>query len=890
MTTPSEKPTWLDRYTMIGDTIPMSRTAGGGGGSNRVFVDFGDTPSYPVSTRFHAFQEPATSGAQNRPHWALAEGLAWLYERELAQPYVQAGTTSGPTAGIPVASSVVYLGELGYTTADMPKVVDLLDGNWDELKDDSVPPNKIIGSDYQVYDSVGSAWVSCYPGGGLPTDTVSAPVSGVGSPDNYSITTSSPLTGSATGVSVVNYDKWLREIRDAGSPEDAFATIVQWTDNQSFKVHRDITAGGLDWTASDTLFVSHFAYVPSLVAAPTIPSGQGYNFALGIHSTLGRLEKNALTSLKVRTAEEVPFDVERYILGGLDAAYDQLGYGTAGGGRAITVDAGAVESQIAVAGQIGYRAWVPTGSYDGTIGFMGQVVGGNEDVRTNYVSGVLLALDDNGGTRITLDNSCTGNAAGGLTLIGASAQFQSGSDFTIFPGLDMLVVYDSGGDPVVVAGSPEGLYIIEDITGASTADLIALDGSTPDLSTANTCSLLRPTFISVPGNLAFEKGATGNKHFGNIFTSYGTGPREAAIELNAYHEHAADNESSHLKTYMNIDRSSPILALGAHHVTGGGADYWCASAVYGAVSPTWVDGSIIEHWVADAQLGSAILNWDYVGGSNGQICQVTFEENLRRMEFRFYPYGESEGMGSGPTASQHTDVIFRLGAGSDDYVRFGATYVDEAGATYPAAGFWVGYRDGAAQTSHFKLKGYPNSPTAPEGTDANTVYHRFEIDENANFGYSGVRTLEKQIDCADAVGSGSWAISFANTKHFWEHPGGATAYIVHPITIPHNCRLDSVTAYLDHGATAMAAQGMLVYVSRWDLSSTGSDYLNLDSDTFDPSGGIEGFTLNSASLPYYPVDLEGEVILVRVVTGLAATRQFYYGCEVKFSYVDIHPD
>jgi hypothetical protein len=277
------------------------------------------------------------------------------------------------------------------------------------------------------------------------------------------------------------------------------------------------------------------------------------------------------------------------------------------------------------------------------------------------------------------------------------------------------------------------------------------------------------------------------------------------------------------------------------------------------------------------------------------MLQLLFDEaasNSGLIEARYYPYGENEGLGSGPTASQHAEVVFKLGAGFDDYVRFGATYAAGAGATYPAAGFWVGYRDGAAQTSHFKLRGYPVSPTAPAGTDANTVYHRFEIDENANFGYDGWRTLEKQVDSSSARGGGSWALDVTqNTKHFWEHPGAATAYIVHPITVPHNCRLDSVTLYLNHGVTAMGAQGLSIYVSRWDLSSTGSSYINLDSNTnVDPSGGIEGFTLNSSSLPYYPVDLESEVVLVRVVSGLAATRQFYYGCEAKFSYVDIHPD
>ena len=910
MTTPSEKPTWLDRYTMIGDTIPMSRTAGGGGGSNRVFVDFGDTPSYPVDTRFHAFQEPATSGAQNRPHWALAEGLAWLYERELAQPYVQAGTTSGPTAGIPIASSIVYLGELGYTTSDIPKVADLLDGNWDELHDESVPPNHIIGSDYQVYDPINATWVSCYPGGGLPTDTASAPISGVGSPDNYSITTSLALTGSATGVSVMNYDKWLREIRDAGSPEDAFATIVDWTDNQSFKVHRDITGGGLDWAASDTLFVSHFAYVPSLVAAPTVPSGQGYNFAVGIHSTLGRLEKNAITSLKVRTAEAVPFDVEKFILGGLDAAYDQLGFGTSGGGRVTTVDAGAVEAQIAAAGQIGFRSWVPTGDYFGTIGFMGQIVGGTESARTNFLSGVLFAVNDPGGSRVTLDNSCTGNASGGLTLVGASAQFQSGTDYTIFPGHDMMVVYDSGGDPVTGAGSPEGIYIIEDITGTSTADLLALDLSTPDLSNANTCSILRPVFTSVAGKLDFEAGATGNRHYANVFTSYATGAREAAIELNSYHEHTNDLESSHLKTYINTNRTSPLLTLGTHHY----GDLWSPSFVYGVVSPTYAQDNVLESWLwySQALPGLARHITDFTKGSNGQSVELYFNEGATPalLAHQFLPYGESLGLGTGPASSSHSDVVIMLGAATSDYVHLGATYASGAGATYPAAGFWVGYRDGAAPACHFKLRGYPNSPTAPADTTADTVSHRFEVNVNAAIGYSDWRTIQKIVPMVlgdSGTATPNWTLvddGSAPAAHYWNNSTNATGHFLSfPLLVPHGCEILKATCRFYESAAVGGGTAAKFSVIRVDMSAAVGGGSSAVIAQLDSSGSISMDPGVGSTTTYsYPaagtcdqntvVDLETYEYYAQVESAIlrGAGNHQVLQITIQFRYADIQPE
>jgi hypothetical protein len=894
------KPTWLDRFTMIGDTIPQTRSAGGGGGSNRVYVDTSGTPTYPTDTMFVGFQEPATSGVANRPHWALAQSVSWMYEKVMATPHVETGVSAGGETYFSM-TEVIYLGVSAATGSDINKVADILDVNWDELQDGGT---SIAASDFRIEDQPDNpgTWITAYPVGGLPSigagDTIAtASDSGSGAV----ITMTSGLSGSIKAASLFNYDHWLREIRDGGTPSEAFATITTFTSTSSFKVNRAVVA--LGWAVDDTLYITHFVYNPRLYLTNTLTSaGVTWRVASGSHSTLGRLPENAITSLKVRTAEEVPFEVEDFILAGLDGAYDQKGFGTAGGGRTVIVDSGAIQAKMDVDGAIGFQSIIDyADTHDGAIG--AAYIPSQLSTQTHLRSGAIVASavnpNDAAGTDWPSQAACSGNASGRITL--TSDNFASGgsSDHNLYEGLDLVQIFTTGDAPYTVAGSPDGIYILKSVFDNTNADVVALDGSTPDLTTgggALKCTLLRPSFVGHSGNIGFHGGVTTNRHRASIFTNYHTPTAPvigSAAEFNSYWDYTTTAAGILTVSFAgNIDRSAPVAWTSfdeSTYDTGSFAPTRTLSTVgnltYNAVRERLEpDTANVLYWGHEFFPTSTIISKFYIDKSTNRIMRNIFG-----------PYGETGGLSS--NGSTPYDASYELGAwwndGSDSFAFRAYEYTS---GKY-AYGMWGYFYDGIDNPTWAVIKESPTSPTTPTTTITDTtIAHRHELHETCNYGYSSARTIKKRINLAlgQEIGTG-WTpnnLSDAGgTGLVWQTTAGTAQTIYFPLEIPHGAVLSSVL--LRYYISAIAGTDGELIVLRVDADNADNtdigDVVNMGTGEALDTASTNDYTYTAGS--NNTIDIENYIYYIRIVSRAdgATPTQMILHMQATYTYADIFP-
>lgn len=892
------KPSYIDRFSMIGDTIPMTKPPGAPGAGNRVYVGMNDTPLYSAGTRFHGFEEATDSGSQNRPHWALAECISAVYEQEIAKPHSIGAATSGtgtPVSTITPTGQVMYLGETGAVVGDLAKVTDMLDGNWDELADDSTPPVKIVTTALDVQDPNTLGWFSVYPGGGLPADTTSQTISQVGVPNNNSIDFSGGLVGSAVGVSLINYDQWLRGLKSGVQSEidAAFATITIDRNpgfNNQFDLHRNVATFPVaeQWQANDTVFISHFCYEPRVTVNPAIPDPVGsptsYRLVMGIHSTLGRLPTDALTSLKVRTAEEVPYELETYILGGLDAAYDQLGFGSPGGGRFITVDSGPVTGYVAADGGAGFIAYADssTGPYSGTMDFVAGIYDDSVyDEQAGFVSVVTFPFNDV--TEWDPGDSCTG-AGSVVTITAPGKQFANAAGNTnIFERLDLIMLLDGSGNPVINPGSPDGTYIINNVTGQFTVAVTCMDGSAPlDITTAAVCRPIRPVFAGFSGRIG------DSAHKSNIFSSIGPNPLEPCIELDGYYDHSGLG-GRFVESYIgNKDRSTPI-ATETFRRWGGGPDF-SPLRYLGIIGATYNNDQIWSETIEKSGAAEAKLMYQWeeatLGGCHFHMQAEELGTPLTASaRYEVHPLAVGSGVYDG---TNYAIAGLYLGQMPGDSSGLFADIWDSADVGDRARTQLALYEASHGRTTWLALIEDPDLSGSTEKkepvvvTSGNANVDRLELEELTNYGFSDWQQMWKTLQSPLWYGFGGWGGAWSGADLYWHHPGSVSEMLFIPILLPHGARLDQVELQI----TGLDVGGNPIKVYLKEISYAGGD-TDLDKDlTVNPGGGTATVTLSDGS----QVDIETYKYLVMVESSVTAVTQAVKRAKVQFSWIDILPE
>ncbi len=215
-------------------------------------------------------------------------------------------------------------------------------------------------------------------------------------------------------------------------------------------------------------------------------------------------------------------------VGGLDAAYDNGTIGPAGGGRIITKDAGAVETQSTLGAQYvedlanaHFRALSTGNAVGGGIGFesvgfgrlgTGAPLGGFMDRRiltfANYsiIANIQAATLNQGG------------AVPADVTLGAGQFTDGATNSDIMTSLDMVEV---------IGGTAPGLYVISLFPTQTSATLMKLDGTAPvfAINEAVTVRICRPTFGSF--NLYGQNG--NHRLAGNLIA--GVPGQETALDL-----------------------------------------------------------------------------------------------------------------------------------------------------------------------------------------------------------------------------------------------------------------------------------------------------------------------------------------------------------------------
>jgi hypothetical protein len=910
---------------MIGDTIPMSKPPGpGGGGSDRVYVAMTDTPNYSVGTRLRGFQEPATSGGLNRSSWALAENVSALYEREVAQPSSTGGVGAGTTFTL---NGVVFLGPTGYDTTDIGKVIDVLDSNWEPILDAS--DNEVLPTDMEVQHPIALTWHSVYivP---LVTDTNNGDINTVGVPDNYTLNMTNPLVSSGVGVSVMNYDQWLRGMKSGVTAEieAAFATIIDWTDNQNFKLHRPVAAlgAGQNWVSGDNVFISHFCYQPRLTVAPAMPAATSYRIVHGIYATLGTLPQDALTSLKVRTAEEISAELEKYIKGGLDAAYDRLGIGPAGSGRTVTVDTRPILGDIVVSDEFGFQTQA-TGQ-TGTAGFVAY----GPDVSTPNM-GHMATIEMTkavGDTQWLLGAGVTNTGNPGEVQFTGADVIQTGAASDTFLKLDLVYLDDGAGNPVDLGNAPNGIYIIDSIVAGNTFVVTYLDGTAcPDMVGIALATWLRPVFVGDSGTLA---PVGPNAHITNINTAYDTTASEAdAVAMYAPYDQNGGTAGNFTRSFIgNINMDVALTTEQMELNTGSLANHYTPMRLLGMVGATTNDDNIfVEYLEKDTAPDDAtyVLRCDNGAVPNPANPQVWVRMELHTppndeliwMRHHTYPFGSSVGLRHPSGSLSRTGMILGIpnAPGVSDGAAFLAKYHDRRAAPPDGnkleAGIGVGFDDdGAVLTpaeslSWAKLREYPQaiaaagdvdySPQTPVttlngmGGGAGVEKHRFELANNTNYGYSDWKQINKNVNLA--LGNAAddplkipirWLLNPLNVWTVDNTAGLDPISVWFPLIFPHGARLIVCDVYIAGLATVdVLAQGY------------GATYPN--PATAVPVGpGPATFPIPLGAPPYYH-DIEDTIgpvgpaaFILKVTSPPGNPPVTLSGIRFTYEYVDIFPE
>lgn len=182
---------------------------------------------------------------------------------------------------------------------------------------------------------------------------------------------------------------------------------------------------------------------------------------------------------------------------GLDAAYRLGAVALAGGGRVITLDGGAVETQSALAAaqpDAHYRADASSDSVDGGVGF--EFKGRNTSTGGAPRHGFLDRRGTSFNTSKTIiayPNAATLNPAGvGATrcTLGGGGQTKDGGNNTdLILGLDLVEI---------LAGAHKGLYVAMTLPTSTSMTLANLNGSAPSFTADAVVSirLYRPTMAS----------------------------------------------------------------------------------------------------------------------------------------------------------------------------------------------------------------------------------------------------------------------------------------------------------------------------------------------------------------------------------------------------------
>lgn len=193
---------------------------------------------------------------------------------------------------------------------------------------------------------------------------------------------------------------------------------------------------------------------------------------------------------------------------GLDAAYDLGTIASAGGGRVITKDGGAVEAQSAhaVTGDAArdvalFRANALSDTAGVGIGydFKGRRVGSNAQSGDDPLAGFMdrrILAQSSGNTILVASESAVLNAsstgATRIRLATGGRKFHTGGIGDVIPGYDLI--------EVTGASTFNGLYLVLSLVGATDTDITVskLDGTAPSFTadTAATIAVYRPRFSS----------------------------------------------------------------------------------------------------------------------------------------------------------------------------------------------------------------------------------------------------------------------------------------------------------------------------------------------------------------------------------------------------------
>ena len=796
------KPIYIERLTASGDTIPASKPAGGGGGANRVEyytnASTGTGGSYSTGTRMMGYQSDKTSADFNRAFWYLANCVDSVREHEFAMPNEEPFVAVGAGDAERLISYPVYLGETGFTAADIPRVMSVWDANRDELI--VTGTQVVVASIYTQTGGGGGAGVPLYPAGGLPAvNTTPGLVDGATAGTNL-VLQGAGIVSAAIRVSLFNYSRYLRGLRDSDSfavLANCFATIevvnIAATD---FTMHRDVVA--LGWLADDEIYISHFAANVYLNFNVTIPLATNYIIPYGTYRVAGNLEEEAIMNYAITGGNKL------LPLGwlGLDAAYDRAPTGAAGSGRLVTADSGPIELSGMPLGDFAHRV-VGTNADRGETVFDAVDdyligVGANAYSANGFMYRKLMDFNDE--TIISgAGEAATGNAAGQVTLTAgppANQWMDGASDYNLMPGVDLVWVEDGAGDPVGT-----GLYYINSIDTQVQITVKNFDGSAPDLTAAATVFVYRPV-VALPARFP----AAGSS--GALFTSYFDS--KPAVRMYAGVNGAASGVFT--EAYVgDINVAQYISQQYPYECPSTAGDYSMATLARlardaggeGILLHFYDNDSVTNYrrWVTQDVYTAG--GSEFAFSQTGAVAPATPSTQA----FELFPFGPGNG--------------FMVGVGPDTCV-VSVELGDYSGGPAPASGrLWAQWYAGAPDRSevglmhqvwnagaggrnvNLLLKEAPTAPKAPGGGATD----RCELTSTANYGYSAARTFSLQYDAAVAqpvftLGpvAFTWWFNFNAGDTRWSNTDDDSDQLIFPLDLPHDCVVKNVYVRLGQSA------------------------------------------------------------------------------------------
>jgi len=238
-------------------------------------------------------------------------------------------------------------------------------------------------------------------------------------------------------------------------------------------------------------------WVPIDTAAPPTFSANNRGIAFGeaLTSAIANRPHYALAL----NDDDLNDRLSEFETGGLDAAYDLGLVATAGGGRVVTKDAGAVETASALASVYGdterdhahFRANMLGDTVGASLGFdvPSRRVGASAQTGDDHFAGFLdrgVFAKSTGLTQVTIAAAATLNPTGLLptTVRLTAGQFGSGGSTDLARSYDLVEISGTAG------GVHDGLYIFSQLGSSNTdAVLETLGGTSPVFGTAVACTI-----------------------------------------------------------------------------------------------------------------------------------------------------------------------------------------------------------------------------------------------------------------------------------------------------------------------------------------------------------------------------------------------------------------